>query len=111
MERARDHYRGIWKYVSLVYVRCAAVAADLNDLRRTDKIFGVLGFGGALHFHLPNTKSTLRYLVDPETPVVLSKIGNSISQQIDTTWANTDTRLRPNDFYKNNLIQEFAIID
>ena len=45
----------------LVYIRGRTSEFDLNDLRPSGKIFGVLCCDGALHLDLPSTKFTLRY--------------------------------------------------
>ena len=53
------------------------IEVELNGLRAAGKIFDVLGCDGALRLHLPNTKSTLRYLDHSET-LILSEIRKAI---------------------------------
>ena len=93
---------------AFVYIRRNTVEVELNETRRTDKISDVLGYGGTWRLRLSNTKSPLHYSVDRQHIDCLSKIRNAISNQIATTWGNTDTTIRSDDFYKHKMKKEIA---
>ena len=56
-----------------------------------------------------NTKFAIHYLVDSQTLVFLTKMRNAYLSGNQTTWANTDTRLRPLMFYEPDLHRRIAI--
>ena len=58
---------------------------------------------------LPDTTSHSHYLVGSRALVFLTKIRDGVSKQNPTTWANNDTRLDHNSFYKKGIAQEIAI--
>ena len=79
-----------------------------NDLRPESQISDVLGCGGTSHLQLENTKFPMCYLADSQTVVFLTKIRKGILQNKQTPWANTETRLGPNVFLKEELNRQIA---
>ena len=60
----------------------------------------------ASHFHYGI--SLIHYLVDSQTLVCLTEIRNVILRRNTETWANTDTQLGHNEFFKQNIIRQIA---
>ena len=99
---------GVGNRFSCLYYRRNTIESFLNDLRPGESIFDILGFGGPLRLNLTNTKSHARYLVDFHALVFLTKTMGRILSWKQTTWANTDTRLGPNEFFIGNLRHQIA---
>ena len=78
-------------------------------MRPTNSLFGIIGCGGTLTIHVPHTKFPIRYLVDSQTLVFLTKMRNEYLRGDQTTWANTDTGIRPLTFYEPDLHRRIAI--
>ena len=51
---------------------------DLDDIRFVNRLFEILGGDGALQLHLSSTKFPIHYMVDSETLISLSNMGNGI---------------------------------
>ena len=47
-------------------------------MRSTNRLFEILGSGGELQLHLPSTKFPIHYMVDSQSMVSLSEMGNLI---------------------------------
>ena len=60
----------------LSHRRDNTIETYLHYLRSKNKILGILCFDGTLHLRWGNTKSTVRYLVDRQALVCLTKIRN-----------------------------------
>ena len=78
-------------------------------MRSENRFLDVLGRDGAFRLHLPSTKPPIHYLVDPQTLISLSKMGNGILNRNQATWTNTDTRASPKEFYEPTHNQQIAI--
>ena len=94
-----SHYREIWAEIPTGGLQRTL---NLNDLMSADNIADALGCDGALHLHLTDKRSPMKYLVAFQALVFLTQIRNGILQTNKTTWASTDTRLGPNVFFKEN---------
>ena len=94
---------------ALAHFRGAYLEVALGDMRSAGKILEVLRCDGTLQLHLAKTKFPLRYLVDSQTLILLSKARNEILTRNPITRTNTDTRLPIRDFYENDLNQQIAI--
>ena len=81
----------------------------LDDTRSANRILNVIGCDGTLQLHFPSAKSPLRYLVDSQTLVSMSKMRNVIPNRNITTWFNTDARLTPKTVYEPGINRKIAI--
>ena len=57
---------------------------------------------------MAKTKFAIHYLGGSQTPAFSERIRNEIRRNKQTTWANTDTMLGPNSFFKGKLNQKIA---
>ena len=78
-------------------------------MRSANRLLDVLGLVGPLRLHLPCTKFPIRYLVDSQKLICLSKIRNVISNRNQATWTNTDTRTSPRAFYEPTHNQKIDV--
>ena len=85
---------------ALVHFRGSYLEVALGDLKSTGKVLEVLGCDGTLKLHVGSAKFPIRYLVDSQALIFLSKVRNGYLQRNPTTWANTDTRLPVLDFLR-----------
>ena len=101
MVMARNNYWGFFgRWYDLVHFRGEYLEVDLEDMRPENRLLDVLGRSGALKLHLPCTKFTMRYLVDSQTLISLSKMRHESPNRNQTPYANTDARTSPNAFYE-----------
>ena len=62
-----------------------------------------------LQLYLPSAKFRLRYSVDPQTLISMSKMRNGIPNRNITPRPNADARLSPKEFYDTGINQIIAI--
>ena len=74
-----------------------------------NRLLGVIGRDGELHLHAPSVKFPVHYMVGSETLVILSRMGNAISNRNQTMRPNADARLAPVDFYEPTVNRQIAI--
>ena len=79
-------------------LRWPYIEVDLDDMLSANMLFGIIGRDGALQLHLPSAKSPIHYAEVSQTPISLSKMGNSILNRNQTRWGDTDARLIPKAF-------------
>ena len=96
---------------ALVLFRGSYVEVDLRGMRATNRKLGAIASNGALRLHLPSAKSPLHYLVDSQTLIFLSGMGNGISNRNKTTWPTAEARVTPREFYAPGLNQQIAIYE
>ena len=82
---------------ALFHFRWPYLEVDLDDVRSANRLFEIIGRGGALQLRVPSTKSPIHYLVYPQAMIPLPK--NALLNRNQTTWAYTDTRLAHRAFY------------
>ena len=70
---------------ALVHFRGSYFEVDLDDMRSTNSLFGSIGWDGTLTLHVPHTKSHIRYLVDSQTLVFITKMRNEYLRGHTTT--------------------------
>ena len=78
-------------------------------MRSANRLLGIIGRDGALQLHVPSAKFLIRYMVDSQTLIVLSKMGNVILNRNQTPRTNTDTRLTPKVFFEPTTNHQIAI--
>ena len=100
-------FRG--KY-AIVRICGSYLEVDIEDMRSAKRLLEIIGRDGTLQLHVPSTKPPIRYLVDTQTLILLSELRNVILNRNQTTWANTDTRLTPKDFYEPTMTIEFLFL-
>ena len=66
-------------------IRSNSIWSHLCDMGSKSKIFGVLGCGGNLQLHFPNSKFALPYLVDSQNLAFLSEIRSVVLNADQTT--------------------------
>ena len=94
---------------ALVHFMGSYLEVDLDDMPSTSRLFELIGRDGALRLHVPRTNPPINYMVDSQTLIFLTKMRNGLLNRNQTTWANTDTRLTPRDFYEPAINQKIAI--
>ena len=82
---------------------------DLEDMRSANRLLEAIGCDVALQLHLPIARSPIRYLVEAQTLIFLSKMMNGISNRNKTTRPNAGTGLNPGEFYEQGVSQKIAI--
>ena len=96
---------------ALVHFRGSYFEVDLDDMRSANSLSDTIGCDGTLTLHIPIAKFPILYLVGSETLVSPTEMRNEYLRGNQTTWANTDTRIRPLTFYEPDLRQRIAIRD
>ena len=91
---------------ALVHFRGSYFEVDLEDMRSANSVFGSIGCDGALILHVPHTKFPIHYLVGSQTLVFVTKMRNEYLNGNQTTWNNTDTRVKPSTFTNKIYIVE-----
>ena len=98
------------KYASVRF-RGPYFEVDLGDMRSENSLFDTIGCDGALALHIPSAKFPIHYLAGSQILVPLTKMRNGYLRGNHTTWANTDTRIRPLTFYEPDLQQRIDILE
>ena len=82
---------------------------DLEDMRSANRLLEAIGCDVALQLHLPIARSPIRYLVEAQTLIFLSKMMNGISNRNKTKWSIAGARLTPEEFYEPGINREISI--
>ena len=94
---------------ALVHFRGSYLEVHLGDMRSTNSLFGLIGGDGTLRLRVPSINPPIHYMVDSETLIPLSEMGNVISDRNQTTWANTGAMINPQTFYEPTANHQIAI--